>query len=160
MKKFTFLAASLFFFGVALNAQTVTPTTNPNQVEQKDIKSYVAFSTTTYSFGKIPQGKPVEFEVEIKNISKDSLKIENIQVACGCTTPKYQQNVSFGPGQSTKVTLGFNAAAMGPFTKTATIYLTGGLTQVITFNGETYQVAENAAPANNGLEKLKPGHKH
>lgn len=160
MKQFTFLAASLFFFG-ALNAQqVVTPTLEPNKVQEvKDIRKILTFSETTHSFGKIPQGKPVEFDVEIKNISTDSVKVENVQVQCGCTTPKWQPG-PYAPGQSFKITLGFNAAAVGPFNKSVTVYFAGGLQQVISFNGEVFQVAENAAPANNGIDKLKPGSKN
>ncbi len=161
MKKFTFLAASLFLFA-AVNAQapatetkTATTVAAPQQ-EQKDITKTLNFKNDNYSFGKIPQGKPVEFNLEVTNISKDSVKIENVQVSCGCTTPKWQAG-PYAPGESFKITLGFNAAAQGPFNKTVTVYFSGGLTKTVTFNGETYAAPENAAPQNNGLGKLKPG---
>jgi hypothetical protein len=156
MKKFTFLAFSLFLVA-AVSAQTVSPTTEPNKVDVKDITKILTFKNDTYSFGKIPQGKPVEFNLEIKNISSDSVKIENVQVQCGCTTPKWQAG-PYAPGENFKVILGFNAAASGSFRKSVTVYFAGGLSKVVTFEGETYAAPENAAPTNAGVGKLKePG---
>jgi hypothetical protein len=161
MKKFTFLAASLFIFA-AVNAQAPkTEVKSPvlqaaPQQEAKDINKVLSFKNDNYSFGKIPQGKPVEFNLEVKNLSSDSVKIENVQVSCGCTTPKWQAG-PYAPGENFKVTLGFNAAALGQFTKTVTVYFSGGLTKSVTFNGETYAAPENSAPQNNGVGKIKPG---
>ena len=163
MKKFTFLAASLFAFA-AVNAQapvkteakpTVQTATATPQQEQKDITKTLTFKNDSYSFGKIPQGKPVSFDLEVKNISSDSVKIENVQVSCGCTTPKWQPG-PYAPGETFKVTLGFNAAAQGAFSKTVTVYFSGGLTKSVSFNGETYAAPENAAPQNGQVGKLKP----
>jgi hypothetical protein len=163
MKKFTFLAAGLFIFA-AVNAQAPkSETAKPSvpviaapQQEAKDITKVLSFKNDVYSFGKIPQGTPVSFDLEIKNISADSVKIENVQVSCGCTTPKWEAG-PYAPGQNFKVTLGFNAAAQGPFNKTVTVYFSGGLTKSVTFNGETFAAPANSAPQNNGLGKLKPG---
>lgn len=164
MKKFTFLAASMFAFA-AVNAQATkieakspvvqTATTAPQQ-EVKDINKVLTFKNDSYSFGKIPQGKPVSFDLEVKNISADSVKIENVQVSCGCTTPKWTAG-PYAPGETFKITLGFNAAAQGAFNKTVTVYFSGGFTKSVTFNGETFAAPENAAPVNSGLGKLKPG---
>lgn len=157
MKKFTLLAATAFFFAAA-NAQTVTPAPEVKPVVQevKDITKALTFKNDNYDFGRIPQGKPVEFELEVKNISQDSVKIERVDVSCGCTTPKWQAG-PYAPGEAFKITLGFNAAAMGPFTKTVTVSFSGGLTKQVTFKGETFQAPENAAPKNDGLGKIKPG---
>jgi hypothetical protein len=161
MKKFTFLAAGLFVFA-AVNAQVQKAEAKPPvvqaapQQELKDVTKVLSFKNDNYSFGKIPQGKPVEFNLEVKSISSDSVKIENVQVSCGCTTPKWQPG-PYAPGEAFKVTLGFNAAAQGPFTKTVTVYFSGGLTKTVTFAGETYAAPENSAPQNNGVGKIKPG---
>jgi hypothetical protein len=157
MKKFTLLAATLFFFA-AVNAQAPTPTTEVKAAGQevKDITKVLSFKNDNYNFGKIPQGKPVEFELEVKNISKDSVKIENVQVSCGCTTPKWQAG-PYAPGETFKITLGFNAAQMGQLGKTVTLMFSGGLTKQVSFSGETFAAPENAAPKNDGLGKIKPG---
>lgn len=156
MKKFTFLAASLFLFAAANAQAPVNATTEKQQQEVKDINKTLTFKNDTYSFGKIPQGKPVEFTLEVKNISHDSVRIENVQVQCGCTTPKWTAG-PYAPGETFKITLGFNAAALGAFNKAVTVFFSGGLTKSVTFSGETYAAPENAAPQNNGIGKLKPG---
>jgi hypothetical protein len=155
MKKFTLMAASLFFFA-AINAQAPAKPEVKQQQEVKDITKTLSFKNDNYDFGKIPQGKPVEFDLEIKNISSDSVKIENVQVSCGCTTPKWQAG-PYAAGETFKIGLGFNAAAAGAFSKSVTVYFSGGLTKVVTFKGETFAAPQDAAPKNEGVGKLKPG---
>ena len=156
MKQFTLLAIAAFLVG-AVNAQQVTPVPATEQKQEvKDINKVLSFKNDNYSFGKLAQGKPVEFDLEVKNISTDSVRIENVQVQCGCTTPKWQPG-PYAPGQSFKVTLGYNNATAGAFSKTVTIYFSGGLTKTVTFSGETFAAPQNAAPENNGLGKIKPG---
>ena len=123
----------------------------------KDIMKYFEFTNADWNFGKIPQGKPVEFDLFIKNISKDSAVLDNVQVSCGCTTPKYTKGQKFGPGEKIKVTLGFNAGVMGAFSKTVTIFLNNNeFTKQVSFHGETFTVPSAPAPANSATEKLKP----
>lgn len=124
---------------------------------QADIAKVLEIKETNHDFGKIAYGKPVEFDVVITNISKDSVKIENVKVGCGCTTPKYEAGKSFGPGETVKVTLGFNGFAEGHFEKTADIFFNNGLSKQIRFHGEGYKVPENPAPANGAVQKMKTG---
>src|SRR5687768_2622631 len=79
----------------------------------------------TFDFGKIPQGKPVTHEFEIVNASKDTLKIENVQASCGCTTPVWKTG-PVAPGETTKINVGYNALAEGAFDKPVTVYYNGG----------------------------------
>jgi hypothetical protein len=158
MKKFTFLAASLFLFA-AVNAQEVKPVPQDvklQQTEVKDITKFLVFKNDNFDFGKIAQNKPVEFELEIKNISPDSVSITEVAVGCGCTTPVYEKNVMYAPGQTFKVKLGFNGSGMGSVTKNATIKFSNGLQKVVLFKAEIFAGPDNSAPQNNGLGKIKP----
>ena len=159
MKKITLFLSSLFVAAI-LNAQTPTTspaTTTTTQGEQKaDISKVLEFKEENHDFGKIPYGKPVEFDVTIKNISSDSIKIDNVKVGCGCTTPKYEQGKSYAPGETFKVTLGFSGYADGIFEKAVDIFFNNGLSKQIKFHGVGYKVAETPAPAN-GAQKLKAG---
>jgi dGTP triphosphohydrolase len=150
MKKLLLLVPT-FFAAVALNAQTQTQSTD----EQKDITKVIEFKELDHDFGKIPFGKPAEFELDMKNISSDTVKIENVQVGCGCTTPKWSAG-PYAPGEDFKVGIGFNGATDGEFHKVVTIFFNGGLQQVIKFHGQTFKTPDNAAPANASIEKLKP----
>lgn len=51
--------------------------------QPKDITKMVEFTNAEYDFGKIPFGKPVEYTVSIKNISSDSVWIDDVKVGCG-----------------------------------------------------------------------------
>jgi len=151
MKKLLLVLPS-FFVALVLNAQTQTQTTNQ---QPADVSKVVEFKELDHDFGKIPYGKPAEFELEMKNISNDSIKIENVQVGCGCTTPKWSAG-PYAPGETFKVGIGFNGATDGEFHKVVTIFFNGGLSQLIKFHGQTYKTPDNAAPANGTIEKLKP----
>ncbi|NBV11390.1 MAG: DUF1573 domain-containing protein, partial [Chitinophagia bacterium] len=102
---------------------------------QKDITKVLKFSNDNYNMGNIPYGKPTEFNVTIENISSAPITLNNVQVSCGCTTPKFQANEVIAPGQKTVVTLGFNGSAMGNFTKNATIFLSDNLIKTVNFYG-------------------------
>jgi hypothetical protein len=152
MKKLLLLVPT-FFAALALNAQTQTQT--PSTDQPKDITKVIEFKELDHDFGKIPFGKPADFDLEMKNISSDSVKIENVQVGCGCTTPKWSAG-PYAPGETFKVGIGFNGATDGEFHKVVTIFFNGGLQQVIKFHGQTFKTPDNAAPANSSIEKLKP----
>ena len=123
MKKLLLFVPALFAV-VLLKAQT--PATQQQQQQQNDITKVVEFKELDHDFGKIPFGKPAEFELEVKNISKDSVKIENVQVGCGCTTPKWSSG-PYAPGETFKIGIGFNGATDGEFHKVVTVFLNGGL---------------------------------
>lgn len=157
MKKIT-LALTALFMAALVHAQppAVASATTGTQTEQKaDVSKVLEFKEENHDFGKIPYGKPVEFEVAIKNISSEPVKIENVKVGCGCTTPKYEQGKTYAPGENFKVTLGFSGYADGPFEKYVDIFFSNGLSKQIKFHGTGYKVAETPAPANTGVQKLK-----
>ncbi len=107
--------------------------------KQKDINAVIEFMNAEYDFGKIPMGKPVEYDLRMKNISKDTVTIQLVQVSCGCTTPKWIPGKKYAPGEVFSVTLGFNAATKGMFMKTATLTFNGGLVRTVVFKGEVYE---------------------
>ena len=150
MKKIFLIVPALFII-MAVKAQTTTA-----QTQQADITKFVEFKELDHDFGKIPFGKPAEFDLELKNISKDSLRIENVQVGCGCTTPKWSAG-PYAAGETFKIGIGFNGATDGEFHKVVTVFFTGGLSQVIKFHGQTYKTPDNAAPGNSAIQKMKPG---
>ena len=130
MKK-SFLITILFFGFLPIFAQTAPVT---SQV-QKDINKVLKFNNDNYNMGNIPYGKPTEFVVTIENISAAPVTLNNVQVSCGCTTPKFQAGAVIAPGQKTTVTLGFNGSAMGNFSKSATIFLSDNLIKTVSFSG-------------------------
>jgi hypothetical protein len=130
MKKFI-----LFAFLFTVSAHLFAQTAPVKALVQKDINKLLKFSNDNYNMGNIPYGKPTEFNVTIENISSAPITLNNVQVSCGCTTPKFQANTVIAPGQKTVVTLGFNGSAMGNFSKSATIFLSDNLIKTVSFSG-------------------------
>lgn len=146
MKKFALLLTA-FIAVASIHVQAQTDTT-------ADISKVIQFKELDHDFGKIPYGKPAEYSLDMKNVSSDSVTIEDVKVGCGCTTPKWQPG-PYAPGQDFNITIGFNGYTEGQFNKVVTVYFKGGLSQLIKFHGETYKTPDNPAPNNSGVQQLK-----
>ncbi len=151
MKKFALFFSAMFVLAVS-HAQTgsLASSTPP------DITKVVTFKELDHDFGKIPYGKPAEFDLEITNITSDTLSIQDVKAGCGCTTPKWKPG-PYQAGETFKVTIGFNGYTEGNFSKVVTVFFPGGLSQVIKFHGETYKAPADPAPGNAALNNLKDG---
>ena len=125
------LALSVMLFSTAVFSQS------------KKAEELVDFKEKVYDFGKIKQGVPVNHEFQFTNISDKPVVIESATASCGCTTPAWPQ-APVAQGKADKIKAGFNAAALGAFTKQITIKVAGAeQPMVITIKGEV--VASNAA---------------
>jgi hypothetical protein len=148
MKRIAFFAIAVLLAGLA-QAQTSSGA--------KDITKAFEFKNAEYDFGKIPYGKPTQYDLLVKNISNDSATIDNVQVGCGCTTPHFEKGKKFGPGQTATITIGFSSNAIGHFTRNITVFLNGGsYSKSFIFKGEGYTAPANPAPANATLGTIKP----
>jgi Protein of unknown function (DUF1573) len=133
MKKM-FLFASALVFSVAVMAQS--------QVKADDL---VKFNTEKHDFGKIKQGVPVTFNFEFKNISDKPVVVENASASCGCTVPEKPEK-PIAPGETGKIKVQFNAAAVAPFTKDIYIKLAGVDQQkTVHITGEVVAATDNSA---------------
>lgn len=154
MKKiavFLLIAASV---SAAQAQKTVAPVT-PAVTEAAPPAETLALKEAEYNFGKIPQGKPVTHIFEITNTGKDSLKIVNVQASCGCTTPEWERDKPIAAGATAKITVGYNAAAEGPFTKAITITYNGSQVKQFFIKGEVWKTPASSAPENKSLGDLK-----
>lgn len=97
-------------------------------------RSVCVWQSETHDFGVIGQGKPVSYTYEFTNTGDAPLVISSVQPGCGCTTQSYTKE-PVAPGKKGSVTLTYNAAALGRFSKSATVN-TNGQTFVLSFNGE------------------------
>ncbi len=84
-------------------------------------KGVMKFKEETHNFGKIEQGKPVTQEFTFTNTGTEPIVISNVSASCGCTTPSYTKDPVL-PKQSGTVKATYNAAAMGSFNKSITIF--------------------------------------
>ncbi len=148
---------AFLFLGVvsfSANAQVVTTDKMPPKTLAV-VEDVLDMKETSFDFGKIPQGKPVTHIFDVVNNGKDSLKISNVQASCGCTTPEWDREKVQAAGEKTKITVGYNAAAEGPFSKFITITYNGTQTKQITIKGEVWKTPVSSAPENKDLKSLK-----
>ncbi len=82
----------------------------------------ISWETATHDFGEVAQGDKVEHTFRFKNTGNEPLIITNVQVTCGCTTPKGWARDPIGPGQLGELTIAFNTAGkFGKQNKVVTI---------------------------------------
>ena len=130
----------------ALQAQTNAPAaSSPEVVQLKESK---------YDFGKIQQGRPVTHVFELVNTGNEPLKLDNVQASCGCTTPEWSHD-PIAAGATSKITVGYNAASEGVFTKTVTISYKGDQTKTIIISGNVFKSPATSAPENSSISLLK-----
>ena len=110
MKKIL-LVASAFIVGFISNAQQKADDIIKVKIEKFD-------------FGKIKQSVPVTTYFEITNTSDKPIVIESATASCGCTTPEYAKE-PIAPKATTKIKVGYNAAAIGTFNKDVFVKLAG-----------------------------------
>ncbi len=70
----------------------------------------ITFEKKTHDFGDIVQGDKVEQTFKFTNTGNEPLVITNVEVTCGCTTPKGWPRDPIMPGASADLTVGFNSA--------------------------------------------------
>ena len=110
-----------------VNEETKVASPNAPMINQAAIPTEsLSLKENEFDFGKIPQGKPVTHVFEFTNTGKTPFSLDNVQASCGCTTPVWNKEV-VAPGETAKITVGFNAASDGPFTKPVTITYNGNL---------------------------------
>ena len=160
MKKI-FTVFSCLAFSIAVSAQNntakVTKIASPNteKISQPAIpEESLTLKESEFDFGKIPQGKPVTHIFEFTNTGKDAFALDNVQASCGCTTPEWNKEV-IAPGETAKITVGYNAANEGTFAKPVTITYKGNLSKQIIIKGEVWKTPVTSAPENSAVNSLK-----
>lgn len=123
------LTLGLMSFSVITNKSVMLP--------KLELGSILSWKSDVLEVGKIPQGTPKLIVFEFKNTSKNkSVKITNVKPACGCTAADYTKD-NIAPGKSGFIKATYNAAAVGPFTKTVTVTTTAEKEpKILTFKGK------------------------
>jgi hypothetical protein len=99
MKKYFFLLVVLAFAGQGFA-----------QVSAKANGPVISFENKTHDFGDMIQGDKVEQTFKFTNTGNEPLIITNVQVTCGCTTPKGWPRDPIAPGGKGEITLAFSSA--------------------------------------------------
>lgn len=105
----------LFTVGMAIAATVFSQT-------DKTVGPAIAWEKASYDFGDIVQGEKVEHTFKFTNTGNQPLIITNIQVTCGCTTPKGWPRDPIAAGGKGEVTIAFNSAGkLGKQNKVVTV---------------------------------------
>jgi hypothetical protein len=152
MKKTLLLIIYSLFMGFAMHAQSIVLKPSGSSADPKE--DILQLKESSYSFGKIPQGRPVIHIFEIVNTGTKPLMLENVQASCGCTTPEWSRE-AISPGATASIKVGYNAYSEGHFNKTVTIFYNNGQTKALIISGEVYKVPATAAPENASVQFLK-----
>ncbi|HLT87380.1 MAG TPA: DUF1573 domain-containing protein [Sphingobacterium sp.] len=78
------------------------------------------FEKETHDFGNIPQDKPASYNFRFSNTGDAPIIINEVKPSCGCSVAEFTKT-PVKPGDAGTVTVTYNAAAKGPFTKQFTI---------------------------------------
>lgn len=114
MRKYLFLILILGFAAPVFCQGT-------QEAEKKD-GAVITFDKKTHEFGDMMQGDKVEHTFYFTNTGNEPLIITNVQVQCGCTTPKGWPREPIPPGGKGELTVSFNSAGkMGRQNKTVTV---------------------------------------
>lgn len=150
MKRLLFAFCMAIAFS-SLSAQTAVSSAPAQSDKENDVLS---LKETNYNFGRIAQGKPVTHIFEVVNTGKEPLLIENVQASCGCTTPEWSKE-PIAPGASSKITVGYNAAAEGEFEKSISIFYKNGKMKTVLIRGNVWKAPDQSAPLNSSLTLIK-----
>ncbi|MBT1711738.1 DUF1573 domain-containing protein [Fulvivirgaceae bacterium PWU5] len=101
MKKYLFLIVMVAFAAGAYAQQAST---------KKVSGPVITFEKKTHDFGEIVQGDKVEETFKFTNTGTEPLILTNVQVTCGCTTPKGWPRDPIQPGGKGEIVVAFNSA--------------------------------------------------
>jgi hypothetical protein len=73
-----------------------------------------------YDFGELNQGVPQTASFTLTNEGTEPLVISSAKASCGCTNLSYAKDPIL-PGKSISISVTYNAASAGSFTKTITV---------------------------------------
>ncbi len=144
----------LLFSMIAINSFAQS-TKKGKQAAMAVADTSIQVAEESYSFGKIPQGKPVHHFFTFTNNGSSPVKLTNVQASCGCTTPEWDKEKTYQPGDTGSIKVGYNAASEGMFQKSITITYSESKMKVISISGEVWKTPAASAPANQGANSLK-----
>ena len=133
MKKLILMCAVVLGFAFTASAQT-------------DTKAEFKFNEEKHDFGKVPAGTPVTTVFTYTNIGVEPLILTEVKPTCGCTIADYTKT-PVKKGESGKITITYNAAVVGAFSKTIVVTSNAKTPQKYLNIGGEVVPAKAAAPS-------------
>lgn len=113
---------------------------NPKKMEYAPTPATFSWAYQSYDAGKVLQNQPVSVQFTFHNTGKEPLVISQVKASCGCTVAEYPKEPVL-PGTKGKVQVTYNAASLGVFHKTVTVYSNAKAETVLTLKGVTIATA-------------------
>lgn len=129
-----------FFIGIVC-----VPFLSPAQTNQVLKGPIITWEKVTHDFGDVFQGDKVSHVFKFTNTGTEPLVITNVEVTCGCTTPKGWPRDPIMPGGQGELTVAFNSA--GKF---------GKQNKVVTVTSNSVGTTNQVMITVNVLEKKDP----
>ena len=99
----------------------------------------LAFTALVYDFGAITKGAPADHTFNFTNPSGESITITKVAASCGCTVTDYTKG-SIESGSDGFVKATYNAAKVGVFSKTVSVYHSASEAPIVlTIKGEVVE---------------------
>ncbi len=110
----------LAFSGItAQNAPTGVAVASEKQAIVRS-NAVAKFDKMVFDFGELTQGVPQTASFTLTNEGTEPLVISSAKASCGCTNLSYAKDPIL-PGKSISISVTYNAASAGNFTKTITV---------------------------------------
>ena len=122
------LSITLFVFFLTLSSKALAQEIKLDDLT--DNKGKVEWAWRV-SVGEVPFDKPITAVFTLKNISSDTLCIQNVQTACHCTVPEYPHEPIL-PGQTAHIKATYDARSEGQFFKTISVSTNFDLYRIVT----------------------------
>ncbi len=122
----TFSVVDLCFFLTQVFSTT-------NGAQTLSAGAVISWEENAHDFGEIIAGEKVEHTFKFENTGTDPLVITNVQVTCGCTTPKGWPRDPVAPGKKAELVVQFNSTGkIGRQNKVVTVIsnAVGGNSQI------------------------------
>ena len=119
MKKIALLAIVAMGLCSACNTKSSETKTS----ETTDTLTSIEFESKTYAFGQVVKGQVVEHTFFFTNTGTIALEIQEVNAACGCTTPEWTKE-PIKPGEKGKIRVKFDTQhqSLGNKTKQVAVY--------------------------------------
>ena len=122
MKKMIVLTVAALLVNITLTyAQTANQ--EPAAKAEQPVKTngpVATYDKTTFEFTDLTQGVPGTATFNLTNNGNEPLIISSANASCGCTNLTYSKDPIL-PGKTIGISATYNAAVVGPFTKTVTV---------------------------------------
>lgn len=77
---------------------------------QPKVGAVITWEKSTFDFGDVTEGDKVNHTFRFTNTGNAPLVLTNVEVTCGCTTPKGWPRDPIAPGSGGELTVAFNSA--------------------------------------------------